>query len=79
LAHTVEELQADHDAIYAARLTFLTTGAVRQVTRAGRTLIRDNPTLAQLDAALLWTDNEILRLNCLGTRRRRAFTMRYGT
>lgn len=74
---TVQELQADRDAVYAARLSFLTTGSVKEVSRAGRRLVKDNPSLKDLDGALATLDAEIARLGheAAGTRRRRAFTL----
>lgn len=77
---TVEELQADRAAIAAARLTFLTTGAVKQVTRSGRTLIMQTASLADFDAALARMDADIeaLTAQTCGTRRRRALSVNFG-
>lgn len=74
---TIEELQADRDAIAAARQLFLTNGQVKQVTRAGRTMIMENATLGDLDRALARIDAQIGVLNAAagGCRRRRAFTL----
>lgn len=76
---TLEDVQADYDAVYAAKLSFLTTGSVRQVTRAGRTLIKDNPSLAEFDRALAGLQTEIDRLTCAaaGTRQRRALSVSF--
>lgn len=49
---TIEEMQADLDALLAARQTRLLTGAVKEVSRDGRKLIYDNPSLADLNAAI---------------------------
>lgn len=79
MAQTIEEVQADRDAVYAARLSFLTTGAVKEVSRAGRRLVKASASLAEFDRALAALDAEIARLGCEadGTRRRRAFTLGY--
>lgn len=75
----LETLRADRAAIYSARLSFLTTGAVKEVSRSGRKLVKDNPTLKDFNDALALIDADIIAAQAAadGTRRRRAFTMSY--
>lgn len=74
------QLQADRDAVYAAKIQFLQTGSVKQVTRAGRTLIYNTASLADYDSALTKLDAEISALSatCEGRRRRRAISLSFG-
>jgi hypothetical protein len=77
---TLTELQADRAAIYAARLSFLKGEMVKEVARDGRRLVRSNPSLRDLDAALTSIDLEIAKLTAAtdGTRRRRAISVGFG-
>lgn len=74
------QLQADRDAVYAAKIQFLQKGSVKQVTRAGRTLVFANASLADYDGALARLDAEIdgLSATCEGRRRRRAISLSFG-
>jgi hypothetical protein len=75
------QLQADRDAVYAAKIQFLQKGSVKQVTRAGRTLVYANATLADFDAALAKLDAEIAALERRlrpARRRRRALSVSFG-
>lgn len=80
MARTVEDAQDDYDAVYSARLSFLTTGAVKEVGRAGRKLVKDNPKLEDFDKALAALRLEIdgLTAAAAGTRRRRALSVNFG-
>lgn len=75
MAQTIEELQADRDALAVARLSRLTTGVVKEVSRAGRKLVKENATLEDLNFAIAELDASIA--NAGGTRRRRALTLGY--
>lgn len=77
MAQTIEQLQADRDAVAAAKLQFLTGGQVKQVTRAGRTLVFNTTSIGDFDRALAQLDADIAALDaaCTGRRRRRALSL----
>jgi hypothetical protein len=71
------QLQADRDAVYAAKIQFLQGNQVKQVERGGRKLVFANAGAADFDAAIAKLDAEIAaaQADAAGTRRRRAFTL----
>jgi hypothetical protein len=75
------QLQADRDAVYAAKIQFLQKGSVKQVTRAGRTLMFSTASLEDFDAALLRLDADIAAAqdsDTTGRPRYHALSVRFG-
>lgn len=81
MARTVEQAQADWDAVHAAKLALLKGDRVKEVAREGRRMVMADASLEDIDAALASIQREIDALTAAattGARRRRALSVSFG-
>lgn len=80
MARTLEQLQADWEAVYAAKLALLKGERVEEVARDGRRMVMADSKLGDIDGALAAIQREIDMLTAVstGARRRRALSVSFG-